>query len=96
MSTNIPIIATPNQSLTVNLGGQMCKITVIQRGDNVYLSLIANNINILTNTLCRDRVNLVRDSYLPFVGMLAFIDTQGYSDPDYSGFGSRYKLAYIP
>lgn len=96
MTVRIPIIAAPNQSLTVNLGGQICKLTILQRGTNVYLSLNANGVDIVTNSMCRDRVSIVRAKYLPFSGNLAFVDTQGHSDPDYSGFGTRYKLAYLP
>lgn len=96
MSIRIPIIAAANQSLTISLGGQMCKISINQRGANVHLSLNANGTDIVTNKLCRDRVRIVREIYLPFAGNLVFVDTQGKSDPDYSGFGTRYKLAYIP
>jgi hypothetical protein len=96
MSIRVPIIASPNQSLTINLAAQTCKISINQRGALVYLSLTVNNIDVLTNKLCRDRVMLVRDAYLPFVGHLAFIDTRGADDPDYGGFGTRYKLAYLP
>ena len=44
--------------------------------------------------LCLNLVGLVRSAYLGFIGQLAFFDTQGTSDPDYSGLGTRYQLVY--
>lgn len=97
MTQTIPITATPSQSLRITLGGQRCTILINQKDDGcVYLSLTADDASVLNSTICRDRVSLVRYAYLPFVGNLAFIDTQGSSDPDYTGFGARFKLAYIP
>jgi len=34
--------------------------------------------------------------YREFQGDFMFIDTQGDSDPVYTGFESRYVLVYIP
>jgi hypothetical protein len=96
MTQRIPIIATANQTLSVTLGGQFCKITIIQRNGYVYLSLNANNVDVLNTRMCRDRTALVRGSHLSFRGDLAFIDTRGTSDPDYTGFGVRYQLVYLP
>ncbi len=96
MALHIPLIAVPAQSLTVNLSGQQCEIVVAQKGEEVFMSLRVNSVQVLTNSICRDRVDMVRQEYLPFVGQLAFVDTQGTNDPDYTGFGARYKLAYIP
>jgi hypothetical protein len=45
--------------------------------------------------MCMDRVKLVRHAYLGFIGNLGFIDTQGKTDPDYTGFGARYQLIYL-
>lgn len=90
----IPLAATPSQTLTVTLGNQSCAISVYQRRTGLYLDLSINGSAIATGLLCRDRVRLVRASYRPFIGDLAFIDTQGANDPDYSGLGSRYILVW--
>lgn len=92
----IPIIAAPNQTFSITLGGQQCRITVRQKSTGVYLDLVANNVAIVTTAICRDRVALVRNAYRPFTGNLAFVDTQGTTDPQYSGFGARYQLVYTP
>ena len=97
MTQYIPLTATPSQRCTVNLAGQLCVVQVDQKySGGVFLSLTANGKPIITSRMCRDRVGLIRSQYLPFVGNLAFVDTQGDNDPDWSGFGTRYKLAYIP
>lgn len=94
---SVPIIATPSQSLTVNLNGQQCDIQIDQKySGGVFFSMQVDGVSVVSFGLCRDRVSLVRNTYLPFVGALAFVDTQGLSDPDYSGFGTRFQLAYFP
>lgn len=97
MSIRIPLIATPSQSLKVNLGGQQCEIQIDQKfPGGVFLTLTVNTVSVMHFAMCRDRIALPRADYLPFAGKLAFVDTQGLSDPDYTGFGTRYQLAYLP
>jgi hypothetical protein len=91
----IPISAAPSQSLSAQLGGQQCQIKVYQKSTGVFLDLSVNNARVVTAKLCLDRVKLVRRKYLGFIGDLAFVDTQGRNDPDYTGFGSRYLLVYL-
>lgn len=91
----IPISAVPSQVMSVQLGGQSCQIKVYQKSTGVYCDLAVNNVPVVTAVLCLDRNKLVRHKYLGFVGDLAFVDTQGKSDPDYTGFGTRYQLIYL-
>lgn len=92
----IPIKATPNQTLSVLLGGQSCQIDIWTRLDGTYLDLTINNsVSIVNNVVCQDKNRLVRYPYLGFVGDLWFFDTQGSTNPVYTGFGSRYLLQYI-
>jgi hypothetical protein len=91
----IPLSAVPSQALNVNLAGQACKITVSQKSTGVFLDLLVSNAPIIQGVLCPDRKLLVRNAYLGFIGDLAFADTQGADDPDYTGFGSRFLLLYL-
>jgi hypothetical protein len=91
----IPISATPSQSLSVQLAGQQCQIKIYAKSSGVFLDLSVNNTPIRTAVLCMDRVKLVRHPYLGFIGDMTFVDTQGKHDPDYTGFGSRYVLTYL-
>jgi hypothetical protein len=90
----IPLISTPSQSFAVQLGQQPCQIDVFQKRTGLFLNLYVNNAPIILGTLCRDRVWMVRDAYLGFTGDLAFIDTQGVDDPDYTGLADRFQLLW--
>lgn len=94
MTDRIPLTASPQQRVSVTLAGQRCVIELEQRSTGLYINLALVGVPILTGRICRDRVGLVRTS--AFMGDLAFIDTQGTNDPDYTGLGGRYQLVYIP
>lgn len=91
----IPLQPLPSQFLNVTLAGQACRIAVYQKGTSLYLDLTVANVVRMTCVICRNRVRLVRQAYLSFVGDLAFVDTQGVLDPDYTGLGSRFQLVYL-
>jgi len=91
----IPLQAVPSQSLSVLLASQNCQINVYQKSTGLFIDLSMNNSPVLTTVICRDRVRLIRQSYHGFVGDLAFVDTQGKSDPDYAGLAGRFALAYL-
>jgi hypothetical protein len=90
----IPVQAVPSQTFTVQLGNQSCHITIYQKRTGLYLDLFADGAPIGVGILCHDRVWLIRDAYLGFVGDLAFIDTQGTDDPDYTSLGTRFVLVW--
>lgn len=96
MALVIPIVATTDQKLAINLGGQQCTIFLSQKEGDLYIDLSIGTRAVLQSAICRDRVALVRHDYLKFVGNLAFIDTQGTEDPNSEGLGSRWKLVYLP
>ncbi|AMM14250.1 hypothetical protein AX768_09225 [Burkholderia sp. PAMC 28687] len=92
---SIPISATPSQKLNSVLGGQNCQLKVYQKTTGLYVDVYVNNAPIVQGAIARDRVRIVRHAYLGFVGDLAFVDTQGTSDPQSTGLGSRYSLIYL-
>lgn len=94
MSQVIPLLATNSQTLSVRLGGQPCKVHVYQKSTGLYLDLYVADSLLVGGVVCRNGVRLVRDAYLEFVGDLAFVDTQGTDDPEASGLGTRWILAY--
>jgi hypothetical protein len=92
----VPLQPVPNQTLTVLLANQNCRINVYQKFFGLYMDIaIGAAAPILTGGVCLDRNKMVRYSYLGFVGDLAFFDTQGTNDPTYDGLGSRYQLVYL-
>jgi len=90
----IPMQATPSQVLSIQLATQPVKIHVYQKRTGLFVDIYLNDAPIITGVLCRDRVWIVRETYRGFPGDLTFIDTQGASDPDYSGLGARFLLIW--
>ncbi len=91
----VPTKAIPSQVFTVTLGGQSCAIALYQKAPGMFLDLTAGGAPVVQGVLCHDRVRLVRQAYLGFIGDLAIIDTQGVLDPVYTGLGARFQLAYL-
>lgn len=91
----IPLRAVPSQSLSVVLAGQSCQINVYEKSTGLYLDLFVDHEPIVTTALCHDRVRIVRETYRGFLGDLSFLDTRGHADPEYTGLGGRFVLAYL-
>lgn len=91
----IPLAPVPAQIVTAILGVQACKIRVYAKPPyGTFVDLYVNDALMIGGVIALDRNKIVRDAYLGFVGDLGFVDTQGKSDPDYTGFGSRYIFVY--
>lgn len=90
----IPISAVASQTFTIQLNGQNCLINLYQKNTGLFFDLYINDAPCVTTVLCLNLVGLVRETYYGFVGQLAFVDTQGTSDPYYTGLGDRYQLVY--
>jgi hypothetical protein len=91
----IPLSAVPSQNLSSLLGGQNCQIKVYQKTTGLYVDVSVNDAPIVSGVVCRNAVQLVRDAYLGFIGDLVFLDTQGTSDPDYTGLAGRFVFVYL-
>jgi hypothetical protein len=92
----VPLIAVPSQTLSVVLGNQNAQIAVRQNGPNMYFDLSVDGSPIVVTRICRDRQRLLLDAkYRGFIGDFAFFDTQGTTQPFYTGLGARYLLVYL-
>jgi hypothetical protein len=91
----VPLQAVPSQTLAISLGDQPCKIDVVTRGDGLYVNLYVNDALVIGGVAARNRVRVVIDAYLGFIGDLSWLDTQGDQDPTYDGLGSRWQLVYL-
>lgn len=85
----------PSQQLQAVLSGQNCQISVYQKDQGIFVDLNSNGADISVGVLACDAVPLVPISYTGFEGNLVFTDTQGETDPEYTGLGSRYQLVYL-
>ena len=99
----IPLQPIPNQTLTVTLNDQVTQLNVYQTIGGLFIDVLVNNVLIIGGVICQDLNRIVRSLYLGFSGDLVFVDSQPeivygetvYSDPYYSGLGSRFNLAYL-
>lgn len=92
----VPIQPVPNQAVMVRLEEQNCQINLYQMPSGLFLDLLVSNSPILVGVICENLNAIVRDEYLGFIGDIAFIDQEGNVDPEYTGLGSRFVLAYLP
>lgn len=91
----VPLTAVASQKVTISLANQTCQLFVYQKSTGLFMDVEVSNSLIIGGVLCEDRNRIVRDLYLGFIGDFSFIDTQGTQDPDYTGLGERYVLAYL-
>ena len=93
---SIPLQPVPFQRAFVQLDGQNCTLEVRQYAySGVYLSVWMDGAPVQTGVMCLDRVRVLTDEYIAFLGSFAFVDLQGKTNPDYAGFGRRYQLVYF-
>jgi hypothetical protein len=96
----VPLVAVASQQINITLNGQACSINVYQKSTGIYFDLFFNNAPVRTTVRCLNESELLADAqYLGFVGDFMFVDTQGDTDPTYTGFGpeptGRYQLVYL-
>ena len=91
----VPIQPVANQSLQCQLNGQACTINLAQMAYGTFIAVYVGATLIQGGVICENLNRIIRDTYLGFSGDLAFVDTQGNSDPIYTGFGSRFLLVYF-
>lgn len=96
--TEVPLIATPNQELAVELEEQDCTIQVRQLGNYTYLTLWVDSELIIENAICMPGVAVLQGYIQGFKGNFVLVDS---SDPnnqqlsDYTELGSRFLLLYL-
>lgn len=100
MSQLVPLDAVASQTLSINLGGQACLISVYTLGvdpdAHLYMDLNVNGAPIVQGRVCRNENRvLVSKDYLGFLGDFMFVDIAGDTDPAYAGLGIRYQLLYL-
>lgn len=91
----VPLQNLPSQTVRVTLATQVCDIHVYQRSTGLYLDLTVADATVINGVIAHDRNRIVRSAWLGFIGDLAFVDTQGTSDPEYRNLFERYLLIYF-
>ena len=94
----VPTQAMPSQSLSITLANQSVNLNIYTKGINnpaLYMDVYLAGALLLAGVACRNATAIIRDDYFGFIGDFAFYDTQGLTDPQYAGLGTRYFLAYL-
>lgn len=92
----IPMNDVFSQTVNVQLGQQNCRLDLYQKSTGFYCDVYVNDALVIGGVICQNLNQIVRDSYLGFIGDLMFDDTQGLDDPSSPGLGTRFQLCYIP
>lgn len=90
----IPLQPVADQTVTVILNNQNCKLRVYQRRYGMFFDLYVDNQLKIGGVVVQNLNRIVRSLYLDFVGDLFFADSQGADDPYYTGLSTRYQLWY--
>jgi hypothetical protein len=90
----IPLKQVPSQAVNVLLAGQPCTVELRQMDGRQYFGLSVNGTVICRNVLMVNLSRIVRAAYTGFIGDFAVIDTQGDAAPEYTGWGTRWLLAF--
>lgn len=91
----IPIKPVASQSVTPTLAGQACQINLYQKSTGLYFDLLIANASVVRGVICENLNLLLRSKYLGVIGDFCFYDSEGDTDPYYTGLGSRYSLVYL-
>jgi hypothetical protein len=91
----IPIQALPSQQIQVTLDGQLCAFSIYVKNQCMFFDAVVNGATIAYAVQCKNMVQLIPTAYLGFTGVLILFDTQGTSDPVYTGLGTRWQLLYL-
>lgn len=90
----VPLPPIPNQTFTVTLDGQVAQISLSTTDYGLFADVVYAGVAVASGRLCLDRADVNQARYLGLPQALFFADTQGVSDPVYTGFNSRYLLIY--
>ncbi|CAI3941514.1 unnamed protein product [Commensalibacter communis] len=92
----IDIDAVDNQTFSLNLEGASYHFRLKDLGKaGVYLDVNRNGQPLIMGVLCLDRVRIIRSAYKDFPGDLLFVDQNGFTNPTYLGFGTRFLLYHV-
>jgi hypothetical protein len=91
----IPLKPVANQTTTTMLNGQVVRVAVREMNTGVYLTAWLDNVVIQSAILCVDRARMMDSNYDVFVGGFMFRDSQGTSNPESGGIGTRWNLYYL-
>ncbi len=91
----IPLQSVPSQIVRCVLDGQNVQLSLYQKDQGLFADVVSGDTIIVSGVICLDVTPFVCIQYTGFRGNLMFTDTQGNSDPHYTGLADRYGLVYL-
>lgn len=91
----IPLQSVPDQTFSVELGGQDCEIHIYLRYSFLYMDLTVDDEIVFQGQICLNNVNMIQYNHEKFNGEIRFVDTQGTDDPYYTELNERWYLVYV-
>jgi hypothetical protein len=91
----IPLQSIPSQIIRCVLDGQNVQLSLYQKDQGLFADVISDGVQVIAGVICLDITPFVCIQYRGFRGNLMFTDTQGNSDPYYTGLSDRYALVYL-
>lgn len=86
MILEILLQQVPNQTLSVTINNDSYDLELNTRLDQLYMSIIKNNVPVVYNRICQNR-NEIKEGFV-------FIDMDANGDPVFSQFNDRFKLVW--
>lgn len=94
MIYTIPIQPIPSQSISVLIEDQSFVFQTRELEGRQYASISLNGDVMCENVLLVNRSYIARCAYKGMQGDFFVLDTQGDEAPNYTGWGSRWLLAF--
>lgn len=92
----INIASIDNQYFSSQLGDDYYQFRLQDKGTaGVFLDVYRQEIPLIMGVLCLDRVRIVRSAYKRFPGDLMFFDKDGFDNPQFTYFNTRFFLAHL-
>ena len=86
MILEILLQQVPNQTLSVTINNDSCDLDLNTRLDQLYMSIIKNNVPVVYNRICQNR-NEIKEGFV-------FVDMDANDDPAFTQFNDRFKLIW--
>lgn len=86
MILEILLQQVPNQTLSVTINNDSYDLELNTRLDQLYISIVKNNVPIVYNRICQNR-NEIKEGFV-------LIDMDANDDPAFNQFNDRFKLVW--
>lgn len=99
MVYTVPLQAVPAQDIKTVLDDRIVDLRVYQLRYGMFMNVSVSGVFEIGAVICENLNRIIRSAYLNervgFSGDFVFQDTQGNSDPVFTGLGTRFRLLYL-